>query len=957
MSGGAKESVQGQSSAFSVDVIPKLTNGSLKICSLNSSFVVLLRAHPDIVNMINNAKQREGTDEGRRKLVLEFEALLASTQATNLLGVKRFLHERHPDEESYSEGSTKGGYAVEALCHMLEDFHQECGGDGRFRQIRLATDDKRDPPKCPQCRHNVAGFSDLRPRKLTFLRWTPSVDGPANLQRLIEKYEEMKAVSEAWASCLSCGEQVKVQAVSELTEVPGKFFLESVSGATNTLRGLENEVSWGGQVFQPTGVLHYREDQTHYYASVKQGDQWWMVDDFCGEPTTWKRKYAKRRGVLETGGRGLVIHRLDEHVLLVLLERKLQTIIEEGETQVFVGEPWTSRLPHLVLFRNSSLLKTQSQIYLPATVRYYTTASSQEDYLKIIFCPQDDQMDVSIESFVSIEDEPTKCGSCEDSHDLIAHLEDSVPCRQAYMVEYLPRKPIKDKYLNDPNLLLLDLSLCLRRCLNTGSCTMLRDTCVSQWPKHLKDHPLCFKFYRSHPAVVEHLTDGFARDVTQLATKLYDRRKSLMRAKAGEESFGYSGFQAKMARQMVDKCPECGLLGPVDLKFKVTLERGGNKLACTDCHNEELVIHMQPENLVQCRKRFWNADTGESDHLVALRADHHAGHVLFPANVATDEQLWVREGSREEEHFTFVVPTTPAAIARLNEASQRASVEWSAGLKATSIASSAPRTLLLQDFGDFLQAASTLYRCKLAQFSRAVTHWYAAASNSATAAIDRRSPRKIDAHYKILKFEKFHSVAMAETLPWSDGAVVLRMSESEARSAWNGRVKTKVRVRLLSDDPAHWSPNLKAIIVKSFERDVVQTAEGADMLTCAGGCEAAVCSNTHHQMESFLKERMVGLQRLARIPIVLNYLKALLACYERIILTHECSQWDFKLKWERDTWDVYLVGNIWTKKKSRLNEKVASRRLRTEAEIVRRVVQRPDDMETVSLAAEYVLSR
>ena len=114
-----------------------------------------MNLHPDIVNMINNAKQREGTDEGRRKLVLEFEALLASEQATNLLGVKRFLHERHPDEESYSEGSTKGGYAVEALCHMLEDFHQECGGDGRFRQIRLATDDKRNPPKCPQCRHNV----------------------------------------------------------------------------------------------------------------------------------------------------------------------------------------------------------------------------------------------------------------------------------------------------------------------------------------------------------------------------------------------------------------------------------------------------------------------------------------------------------------------------------------------------------------------------------------------------------------------------------------------------------------------------------------------------------------------------------------------------------------------------------------------------------------------------------
>ena len=185
------------------------------------------------------------------------------------------------------------------------------------------------------------------------------------------------------------------------------------------------------------------------------------------------------------------------------------------------------------------------------------------------------------------------------------------------------------------------------------------------------------------------------------------------------------------------------------------------------------------------------------------------------------------------------------------------------------------------------------------------------ASNSASGEIEERSPRKIDAHYKKLKFEHCHPMAMAETMPWSDGAVVQRRSESDARNAWNGRVKTKVRVRLLSDEPSHWSPNLKAIIVRSFEREVVETATDAQTLTCAGGCNPTVCSNSHPQMESFLKEKMVGLQRVARIPIVLNYLKALLACYGRTVLRHECSQWDFKLKWERDTWDVYLVGNTW----------------------------------------------
>ena len=84
-----------------------------------------------------------------------------------------------------------------------------------FRHTRLATDDKGDPPKCPQCRHNVEGFSDQRPRESTFLRWTPLVDRPVNLQELMDKLEETKSVSEAWTDCLSCGEQVKVRAVSE----------------------------------------------------------------------------------------------------------------------------------------------------------------------------------------------------------------------------------------------------------------------------------------------------------------------------------------------------------------------------------------------------------------------------------------------------------------------------------------------------------------------------------------------------------------------------------------------------------------------------------------------------------------------------------------------------------------------------------------------------------------------
>ena len=97
-------------------------------------------------------------------------------------------------------------------------------------------------------------------------------------------------------------------------------------------------------------------------------------------------------------------------------------------------------------------------------------------------------------------------------------------------------------------------------------------------------------------------------------------------------------------------------------------------------------------------------------------------------------------------------------------------------------------------------------------------------------------------------------------------------------------------------------------------------------------------------------QHMVGLARLARIPVVLNYLKAALACFKRAILGPEYLHWDFKLRFEKEGWNVFLVGNVWTKRRGSLNEKVAGRtRIKREVDIVKRILLRPEDMETVSL--------
>ena len=144
-------------------------------------------------------------------------------------------------------------------------------------------------------------------------------------------YEEDKQNCDVWTGCLSCKSQQKVSGVSELKVTPKKFLMESVSGATNTVRGFEENISWGLSTFEVSAVLHHDPVEEHFFASVRDGHTWWRIDDFCGDLNISRKKYVKRRGVLETTGG--VIQRLDKNVLFVLLEKRAE---EEVESEVSI---------------------------------------------------------------------------------------------------------------------------------------------------------------------------------------------------------------------------------------------------------------------------------------------------------------------------------------------------------------------------------------------------------------------------------------------------------------------------------------------------------------------------------------------------------------------------------------------------------------------------------------------
>ena len=149
---------------------------------------------------------------------------------------------------------------------------------------------------------------------------------------------------------------------------------------------------------------------------------------------------------------------------------------------------------------------------------------------------------------VSSEDEPLRCGSCEEATTLLGHLESSAVCREAAMREKLPRRWWIQRYLNDKHLLLLDLSLVLSCCLNSAGGCSLQQGIIPRNSRHPFDNPDCLLVYKLAPIFAQLNVNTDNKDV--LKNFLRNRKRTITTAKAKEvEGFANPGAGSSEAHR------------------------------------------------------------------------------------------------------------------------------------------------------------------------------------------------------------------------------------------------------------------------------------------------------------------------------------------------------------------------------------------------------------------------
>ena len=288
-----------------------------------------MRANPNISSLLRRKSRIPGFEDS---LAHQIQKVLNSSelQGTNLLGVKRILSKYHPTRLAYQQEET-GGYALESMSDLVQDFAKEMGGDDRWSHHRTETEEKDHPITCCS---QILQYQYTRKLDGVFMLAENTASNNCSLQDLVDRWENKQTKEVKEVTCPTCSRRHAIQVTSMPEHMPSLFTFE-FNPHSATVRDMADKITWGGATYEPVGAIHH--DENHFWASLRDQEEeknWWRVDSFCQGVDTWKRKYVRDGRCQKTlPDGGLSVHKLEDKIVLVLLEKKLA--MQVNNIQVF----------------------------------------------------------------------------------------------------------------------------------------------------------------------------------------------------------------------------------------------------------------------------------------------------------------------------------------------------------------------------------------------------------------------------------------------------------------------------------------------------------------------------------------------------------------------------------------------------------------------------------------------
>ena len=283
--------------------LPKLRNGKLKICALNTAFILFIASYPQVGYIIvNSGKPMEETPLCQ----VTMDVISSMGQPTDLKSMKQVLHKKYPSESFYEESNVTMGVAAEVFQHLIEAFVSELKDDTQndFQSLTMSGEVKFTSISLSTREGDIV---------------LPNVEGAGiDIQFNLDKWQECQ------------GDQMS------MTHLPEQFMVDFVD-CKQTIARVTGDVHLATTAYKIVSVTHYNND--HYWTSIRSltdgEEEWWKIEDYAGDESVWRQQYRKVRGkrVLQDR-RGRTTFSLGENVLCLIYRRRAT----EEDTQLSVPE-------------------------------------------------------------------------------------------------------------------------------------------------------------------------------------------------------------------------------------------------------------------------------------------------------------------------------------------------------------------------------------------------------------------------------------------------------------------------------------------------------------------------------------------------------------------------------------------------------------------------------------------